>query len=514
MKKFIRVFAIIIVSLFFIPNVFAKNDVHYFLTYPDGSEEVLETYDTSNPKEKMIYTGRTNANGEILLCDWAREGELRIVQRVPSGYSTNKEELRVTLGNDTKAQFVDFKIDNPYTSSALWIVLLVGVVTLIGVYTVKRGNKKVLLMIPIALFGFVAYRVYADNCFQIRIVDKQGNPLSNVEVLVYSKPIHVEKHPAIKIDANGGKFIDGTEEIYIKIPFDGCYSNDIFESYTDEERENVFEKIRTVYRDGYYLVPEEAQGPFYNGDVIYLEWDRDRTLRTFDVDGNGGSTTIAGKVYTRYTTNQSVFHYINRGYPFINGDLTQVGWDDNPECSHYDSNGVATNLPLSIYELIYGSKGKYPSSYNVPEVIYACWNGRPDGIYVDSHIFIGNDSSCFYQSDADIYDNHVNLYNFDSDFNYYDSGDNLYVSLYVYQSGEPVTFDSIKSSRLPELKQYDGATFQTITVVKNGQIILTITEDDFAEDENGLYIANTTKANQFRQYFNGVYDCSRPDYFG
>ena len=526
MKKTFKIVVLLLVGLFFIPKVWAEElpteGVHYFLTYPDGSEEVIDSYqDANDPKEKLIFTGNTNANGEVLLCDWAGEGELRIVQKVPNGYSTDKEELRVSLGRDTKVEFVDFKMSNPYTGNSFWMILGIIGVTVIGAYCIKKGHKKVLFIVPIALFGFFAYRAYAANCFQIRIVDKQGNPLSNVEVLVYSKPIAVEASPAIIFDANGGKFLDGSTQFFVKIPFDGCSFDDFMNSLSEEEMQIFHDKMRTVYRKNYYPYINDIPEYLYNGDIIYFDWERDGGARTIDLDGNGGSTSIGGSVYRRVTSYVDRVSYLIHMYPFVNGDQVLIGWDDNPECSHYDSNGVG-NVPLPIQRMINsevikkeGAKHGVINNYDYPDTIYACWNSNPDGIFIDEEKFVGSVGTCYSQSSLDFYDDEYRFYNNDSSFNYYDNGNLVYVSFGI-QKGfgplNPATPSQMNSYSLPVLNANGDESFHTLRIVENGQVILTITEDDLAEDVDGyVYIANPEKANALREYFSGLNYCINTD---
>lgn len=79
MKKITKVLLILLIAFVFIPVVHAKDlpksGTTYFLTYPNGREDATESYDEAiNPSEKLIYTGTTNNKGEVLLCEWANEG--------------------------------------------------------------------------------------------------------------------------------------------------------------------------------------------------------------------------------------------------------------------------------------------------------------------------------------------------------------------------------------------------------------------------------------------------------
>ena len=79
----------------------------YTLTYPDGS--VVTTTDEAEAKRledtwKLLYSGKTDAEGKIILSDWAESGTIRIVEKqIPAGYTaiTTTHETDLSSGKIT-----------------------------------------------------------------------------------------------------------------------------------------------------------------------------------------------------------------------------------------------------------------------------------------------------------------------------------------------------------------------------------------------------------------------------
>ena len=100
MIKKITKFFLLFLVLSIVPIVHAeelpREGVTYFLTYPDGREEITESYDeATNSEELLLYEGPTNGRGEVVLENWSNVGQLRIIQIVPDGYSSNETEIIV-----------------------------------------------------------------------------------------------------------------------------------------------------------------------------------------------------------------------------------------------------------------------------------------------------------------------------------------------------------------------------------------------------------------------------------
>ena len=93
MKKYFIIVFVFLFGFFFMPFVNAEEipteGVTYFLTYPNGEEDVVESYTLlKDVKEKLLYDGYTDSEGKVYLIGWAEQGKLRVLQEVPDGYST------------------------------------------------------------------------------------------------------------------------------------------------------------------------------------------------------------------------------------------------------------------------------------------------------------------------------------------------------------------------------------------------------------------------------------------
>ena len=242
MKKYLKVLFVFILGIMFIPMVHAQNlpqkGVTYFLSYPHGEEYATVNYnEAANPTERLIYSGVTDQNGNIQLCDWAREGNIRIVQHVPDGYTTNEREIKLDLSKTSSATFTNYKgIVNPTTGrTLLFVVVIVGV---IAITVVSRKNKKTIsnnIVLPVIAGALLFTSVKAITCPCITVKDGQGKPLVGVQVDIYATPIEVDAAPAIKFDANGGTFFDGTTEMYVRIPSSPCTFDEFRDFISDEE---------------------------------------------------------------------------------------------------------------------------------------------------------------------------------------------------------------------------------------------------------------------------------------
>lgn len=377
MNKISKLLLVLLLGFIFVPMVYAeelpKTGVTYFLMYPDGSEEVTENYNEAiKNEEKLIYSGTTNENGEVPIRGWNSEGTIRVVQTVPDGYTTTTKEITVDLSKGVDASFVDYRgLGNPKTGrSLLFIAVVAGVA---GITIASRKNKKSLMIIPVVLAFTVAAGVKAAGTYPcIKVKDGNGNALSGVKIEIYAKPT-VEAAPAIKLDANGGHFLDGKTVMYVRIPNNGCTMDDVFE-YIGNEETNYIEdnKMGAYYQDGYYPNGFEYPSTVSNGDVVYLTWEEDSEAELLRIVGNGGTYNFYGEELTElviYTEDDIDDFLLN----FENGDNYFVGTDTTAACSNYSSTGIYDG---PIYEDV----GKIDS---ISQTYYLCWNQKPDGIYVN-----------------------------------------------------------------------------------------------------------------------------------
>lgn len=90
----------ILLMLIFVSPVSAKM---YKLTYPDGSIYETEDYDEAQRllnEWKLLKSGTSDENGEIILTDWLEEGEIKIVETlIPNGYEVDSLETFANLNN-------------------------------------------------------------------------------------------------------------------------------------------------------------------------------------------------------------------------------------------------------------------------------------------------------------------------------------------------------------------------------------------------------------------------------
>ena len=266
-----------------------REGVHYFMDFPNNEEVVTKNYDETG--ERLIYSGKTNENGEVVLEDWNEEGELRIVQVVPNGYKTEHKELIVDLKNK-KASFVDYReanLINPSTGQSILLILITIIVIASLIHTIITKDKKVL--IPLLLLLIIpSLKVFAnDNGFIISVRDKKGNPLKDVEIEVYAKPKNIEASPAIEIYANGGKFLNGEEVAYLKIDETGkpLVNNTIADEIS-------LYNIMFASKDGYSLDVENfvtfvagSEDTLTNDTVIHLNWIENQEAKKTKFYGNG-----------------------------------------------------------------------------------------------------------------------------------------------------------------------------------------------------------------------------------
>ena len=79
----------------------ADTETTYVLTYPNG--ETVTTTDKAEAEKlqnewKLLYTGKTDEKGDIVLEGWAEKGEILIREKeVPEGYTAEKTDTTADL---------------------------------------------------------------------------------------------------------------------------------------------------------------------------------------------------------------------------------------------------------------------------------------------------------------------------------------------------------------------------------------------------------------------------------
>ncbi len=160
MKKIFKMLLLLVFAFMIFPVVNAENlpteGVTYFMQYPNGLKEVTTKYnEASNPAEKRIYVGETDSNGNIPLCGWENNAQLRVVEQVPNGYTTNQRELNVKITQSGKATFTNYRGDNPKTGRTLLFLVVIGSVIAITIASHKSTGKN---FIPLAVASKATFR--------------------------------------------------------------------------------------------------------------------------------------------------------------------------------------------------------------------------------------------------------------------------------------------------------------------------------------------------------------------
>ncbi len=508
MKKYLKILFVFLLGFMIIPMVNAADlpteGVTYFLEYPNGEEYATTNYnEATTQNERLIYSGVTDENGAINLCNWASEGQLRIVQHVPDGYTTNEREIRMDLSKTSEASFVDYRgMVNPTTGRSLLVLFGIAGVAAATVLA-SRKNKKSIMVIPIVTVGLLITAVKAaPTCPCIKVKDGNGNVLVGVQVDIYATPIRAEAAPAIKFDANGGKFFDGTTEMYVRIPNNGCSFNDMINGLGEERATEVTNNVMNAYRQSYRPTAPNIPNELHNGDVIKMNWTSspDQTLQT--LDANGGTITVFGKTYTRITNYKGVLLDVINEIGEVTGPARLIGYDNNQSCNHYSEYGI------------WDTRGVVEDS----EIIYACWNNKPDGIYVNDVLFLGNDKTCYTESDMESYDSGIYLSNMYGDEIYIGDIDiddiyfgRLYRGATQKQSGGIIPLnpgDELVASggqqATIQKDSPDGDNITKVEIVKDGVTILSLNGEDFEYEEGNYYILNDEKLTILRDYMDEV----------
>ncbi len=496
MKKILKMLFIVVIGFMLVPMVNAKNlpesGVTYFMHYPDGSEKTTTTYsEAANPQEALIYSGVTDENGNVPLCNWDSSGQLRVVQHVPNGYTTNEKEMVINLSDMSKATFIDYRgLANPKTGRSLLVLLgIIGVVSV--TILVSKKNKKSLLVIPVVAALAVITTVEAEgSCPCIKIKDGLGKPLAGVKVDIYAKPTNIDAAPAIKFDANGGQFFDGTTEMYLRLPSSPCTINELMSSLGSEGVDHFQKNIMYAYRDQYRLsLVDDETDTLVNGQVIKLQWTQDSNANLVVIKGNGGKFNQYGFDLDEITTYYGP-QVKEIASAFTYDDYYNIGIDNNASCSNYNSYGLL----------------KEPTGRSVIKTYYVCWNNKPDGIYVNGILFQGTDETCFAEGQMDPKnETSFNLYSKDGHrLTISDIGnEDINFSLSNYSSKSP-KFDPYSNVPIKGTQSAAdvSAEITSIEVVKDGRTVAKYLAGDLEED-GVYYILNDDTIYDIIDYMQG-----------
>ena len=503
MNKKIIVLIVILFGLF-MPVVNAEElpttGVTYFLEYPDGTEKVTENYDEAiNPEEQLIYSGITDENGQVILKNYT-EGTLRIKEIPPEGYSTNAREVQINLSENRNVEFTNtYGLINPQTSAnMLKIVLALGFAITVTIL-VKR-NKKAPIEIIVLIMVFTIYNVKAENNdLVITVKDSFGNSQKGIAIEIYGKPIKIEASPAIKFDANGGNFFDGKTLMYFRLPSASCTRDQFISSLEESELFYLYDNYYNSYREGYSADYQDLPETITNDTTLNVAWTEDPSVVVETVYGNGGTFDFDGRQLSEiHKTNQTDYNlYSNIRKSITNNGNYLIGYDTTNTCSSYDQFGL--------------EKTDFP---DLTGDVYACWNQKPDGIYVnDTMTYIGSEATCFSNTGNLIQNGELVII----DSNNYE----LFIlkdedTIRLSKSTKPYQEIPIAMAG-PKQKSLVGSftiedekiSITKIEVVREGQTIITLTPEDLIEEEMNNYsykLGTTTNAHNFKTYMNNFFD--------
>ena len=514
MKKLLIVF-IFLLGFMFMPLVHAeeipREGVTYFLEYPDGTEDVKEDYDeaiAASEEEKLIFSGETDENGQVVLEDIASEGTLRVVQEVPNGYSTDEREVIINLEESKKVEFKITKgLINPKTGfSILKILLVLAILMICTVLTNK--NKKTLLVLPLLLLaGLVNVKADSDDLV-INVKDNLGRAQKGVTVKVYAKPT-IDAAPAIKLDANGGRFGDGSTLLYVRIPHNECTQTEFNRLFDDDFYVTL--SVLLAFKENNYYVRVESPSELNmdtcsNGDIFKLIWDEvPAGTKLYNFYGNGGFATIKGKVFDKisYYNYGSNIGYYQLFYYMKKGNEKFVGFSENSSCETLINNSYSLNENESTYNL------------------YMCWDSHPDGIYVNETIFTGTYEAC--------YQNILSFSQYRNDSFYieaYDMQDYLqeriskqYDFIFKNIAGSQIYFSKLYKKIASEDSENDSyEDVNKLEIVRDGQTVFSVSSNEISEIlsevpteeiDRTFYINNAEKATQLKSLISGLseYGC-------
>ena len=481
MKKKISLLCLFILGLLLVPRLvladeIPKTGVHYFVTYPNGEEFITKSYDEAmSQEEKLIYSGLTSSDGQVVLEGLLNQGTLRIVQKVPNGYSTDTTEIKLDLSQGTNnVEFVDYKGSNPNTGQSILFIVGVIAVLVIAFAVAKKDHKK-LFILPLFVVGALLLQVKADNDnLVITIKDKAGNKLAGVEVEVYATPV-IDYGPAVTFSANGGKFFDGTTEMIYRLPSPNCTWDDFEDTLDENEYNYVTYNFWGSYREGYVFANGQIPESLTDDTVINVVWEADDEIEYYRLHANGGIYDFYGHPLETIIFSNSFHAPINYEL-FTNGDKAMVGIGDSTTCD---------NFILDPFG-------------DMPHDLYVCWSDQPDGIIVNGVSFEGNAMDCFggildYESyGTNLYKNPYTLllyYRNDFDFRFYE------------RIGESqATVPSVGANHGP----LESSEITSIVIRDHGKVLVSFTADDLELISGGYQIKDAEKKQLVLDYLESI----------
>ena len=472
MKKKITLLCLMVLGILLLPKLVLADEiprtgVHYFLTYPNGEEVVTKSYDeATNAEEKLIYSGLTSSEGQVVLEGLLDKGTLRIVQKVPNGYTTDTTEVTLDLAQGkSNVEFIDYKGSNPNTGQSLFFIILVVAALLIAAKAIKLDTKKTMMfLLPIVIIGTVILQVKAaEDNLVITIKDKSGNKLAGVEIEVYAKPI-LDYGPAVTVSANGGHFFDGKTEMIYRLPSAPCTWDDFADTLESNEYNYLVNNMWGSYREGYYIDTIEDPDTLTDDTVIKVLWEADESIKYIKVHGNGGTYDFYGHPLETVVFSNGVHIPIDMT-KFTKKDKIMSGIGDSTTCDNM----------ITDY------------SDDMPEDLYVCWGDVEDGIYINDEFIKGNPSSCFTPNGIGKYDN------------YYVIGNGSSRDLYVY-----IDNSAVRISFGPAKKSEAYVEINNVKIVFNGKEIVSLISTDLNLTEGEYVVTDQTKADAIRNYFSKV----------
>ena len=187
----------------------------FTLVYPDGSTKVFDSYEKAEKeldKEVLLYKSDkaiTDENGQIILKDWMKEGNIRIVEiEAPIGYEiiTKEKEVDLKEGNTTFVNKEKPKKETPKPETPRPVSipktavkhngiyeLLTRIIDILKPYNVPDIDipdvPEVNILPPIDYKNVQELGVqYEKGNFIINKVDEEGKPLKGAKFEVYGKP--------------------------------------------------------------------------------------------------------------------------------------------------------------------------------------------------------------------------------------------------------------------------------------------------------------------------------------
>ena len=497
MRKILYSFVLI---LFLFPmGVFAQDDsMIYFYDYPNGYRTVSNTGDSSLEEgEVLLYSGKTDSNGKVILRDFDQDGFIRIVQKVPNGYSTTNTEYTINLARENSVEFVNDTaiLINPKTYRSLFSIFSF-IVIVISLYYMIVHHREDILALSIAFIIFVSTNVVSAEMkdFVINVKDGKGKAMSNVEIEVYGKPNKVYSSYYMVYDANGGVFPNDSDKYYVPIPYAETNIDDFWSSFSYDDFIRNTLNIYLAQNEGYVLIDNiDYSQVVYNGMIVELSWDRISNENSFDMNFNGGSISFLNHQYDHLRMENFYsmlsFLYMSK---MSHDDSQFIGFDNNASCSHFNQYGLSDSLNTSFsFPFFFGFDN---TDYYGP--LYACWHEQPDGIYFDDSILLGNRDSCYVQSRSNL----TNDIYYTQSSSYYDDMDN-----YHYIFSPLVPFLAYSNSNYYEdftvLKKFDE-----MKIVDHGEVIFSATSSDFRYDSNEHFyeFTNDSKSQQYSDYMYSV----------